>query len=908
MKKRVLSICLILAMLLSLPLAVFADEAAAGTGTTDYDAEAVTKGYQARVGTAEEAYDGGKFTGYFKFGEITKNSGRDGTLDLEGGIVPSGATVTLIADVTSKVEYSMRNQFTLDGNGKTMTGAGWRLADDNGDETLLANVTVKNLILHSTKTYVMQVNAGHSITMQGCTLVMDEQPAYGMFVARGNITLEDCTVSCNYKETGTSYYGIFFVDQATGVITLRDCELTLPAGSAAAVAYVSGASTINVYGKTKMVNGALKLRNAKAICNIHDTISETDVKLDNKDGTNGTINRISVWDGKTCDISWYKAGTLEYTLDTAAKVAGLAKLCADAKTADYPSKGESALVTFYITCDIDLEGHAWTPIGVTYGYRFQGHIIGKKGGVEGAAITVYNMSVTAGNEANMGFIGTVDDGSTVSNLTFIDPVVDGLGQNTVGVVLGYARGQANGKGVKLSNLTVQNASVVSKGQWVGGIVAYAKYKSVDITNCTFTGNIYAQAGSMVGGIIGNAQTGTTMTNCYAGGTIYAAAKQVGGMIGYLDAGTTTTMTDCQMDMLVSGVGESGTGALIGEIANASDKTTALNLTRVLVSGIAFEKTTPANAFAVIGLVSGSGNLTVTAQNCVTAAKLALYGVKKATVSGDVAGISSPAFADMISTEDGKGVALLGGTAYTKGANNYPVLASAKNLVADTYGYADYAWIDLSKTEMEISSAYQLVGFSNAVKAYNFADKTVKLAADIDGSNIPAKLVLGNDGTIGLLTASFVGKFDKNGHAITKMTFSAGGEVKFTVVWNWDNGNENDNITEEYQYGETPEYKGDTPTKANDDKYSYAFYGWDKKVAAVDADVVYTAIYRKTKLEKETEPESSEVTTGAPVTEAPTAEAPAAQSSESCKSSVAGVFFPLCLALAGAAVMKKRRED
>ena len=43
-----------------------------------------------------------------------------------------------------------------------------------------------------------------------------------------------------------------------------------------------------------------------------------------------------------------------------------------------------------------------------------------------------------------------------------------------------------------------------------------------------------------------------------------------------------------------------------------------------------------------------------------------------------------------------------------------------------------------------------------------------------------------------------------------------------------------------EYGTVPEYKGETPVKAGDAQYSYAFKGWDKEIVAVTGDVVYTA--------------------------------------------------------------------
>ena len=47
--------------------------------------------------------------------------------------------------------------------------------------------------------------------------------------------------------------------------------------------------------------------------------------------------------------------------------------------------------------------------------------------------------------------------------------------------------------------------------------------------------------------------------------------------------------------------------------------------------------------------------------------------------------------------------------------------------------------------------------------------------------------------------------------------------------------------EDYQYGETPVFKGSTD-KASDGCTTYTFAGWDKKIAAVTGNVTYTATY------------------------------------------------------------------
>jgi hypothetical protein len=64
---------------------------------------------------------------------------------------------------------------------------------------------------------------------------------------------------------------------------------------------------------------------------------------------------------------------------------------------------------------------------------------------------------------------------------------------------------------------------------------------------------------------------------------------------------------------------------------------------------------------------------------------------------------------------------------------------------------------------------------------------------------------------------------------------------YTITWIVD-GKE---ITESYQYGDTPVFSGAT-SKEPTAEFTYTFKGWDKEIIAVEGDATYTATYTQTK--------------------------------------------------------------
>ena len=73
-----------------------------------------------------------------------------------------------------------------------------------------------------------------------------------------------------------------------------------------------------------------------------------------------------IWDGTTVDTSWYDANNEDFTIDTAAKLAGLAQIVNG--TADEISQDSFSGKTVTLG---DLNGCEWDPIG-SEAWSFQG--------------------------------------------------------------------------------------------------------------------------------------------------------------------------------------------------------------------------------------------------------------------------------------------------------------------------------------------------------------------------------------------------------------------------------------------------------------------------------------------------------------------------------------------------------
>ncbi|MBR4961926.1 MAG: hypothetical protein IKY52_13610 [Clostridia bacterium] len=276
----------------------------------------------------------------------------------------------------------------------------------------------------------------------------------------------------------------------------------------------------------------------------------------------------SVWDG-SIETDWLKESEKVHTIDSAAKLAGLAKLTNDAQIGG--STGAYEGHTFYITVNIDLNNKEWTPIGTNYGINFAGNLEGKLGGVEGAAPTIKNFSLTnTEGHGNTGFIGTLRGGS-VKNLIFENASVSYIDGSSLGIVVGYMSKVITA----FENITVINSNVKStatrQDEGIGGVVGYAKIdKALNFKNIAFINGSVEGAIVETGGIIGYARVNVeneliTFENCYVSGSVKGNAGNAGGIAGKLQVlndSDVFTMKNVQTENLT--VNASTAGSLFGQ--------------------------------------------------------------------------------------------------------------------------------------------------------------------------------------------------------------------------------------------------------------------------------------------------------------------------------------------------------
>ncbi len=212
---------------------------------------------------------------------------------------------------------------------------------------------------------------------------------------------------------------------------------------------------------------------------------------------------MEAWDGTVIEVS--EAVNNVITIETAEELAGLAKEVNEGKT--FAGK------TIKLTCDMDLAGKEWTPIGsgnseangtLNAGKRFDGIFDGQDHTIYNLKITIEGLLENDNLTSGVGLFGAIFD-ATIKNLEIENASVEG--NHFVGVVVGHARGSV------IEDVEVENASV-----------------SCEYLNDDESGD---KAGVIVAFIGISPSNGSLVKNCSAEDCVVDADRDAGQLIGTL---------------------------------------------------------------------------------------------------------------------------------------------------------------------------------------------------------------------------------------------------------------------------------------------------------------------------------------------------------------------------------------
>lgn len=213
------------------------------------------------------------------------------------------------------------------------------------------------------------------------------------------------------------------------------------------------------------------------------------------------------------DTSWYDASKNEYSISTAAELAGLSKLVNE-QGVTFRGK------TVTLTNSVDLGDHLWTPVGQTGAAQFGGTFDGGNNTISN--LYVDSTSKTAKNYSS-GLFGWLNT-ATVKNVKVDGAVINA--NKYAGVIAGYMESIS---ACTISNCSVRDAKITAVhtnddncGDKIGVIVGYAGNAGSVVENCSATKCTVA-AGRDAGQIAGAART-EVVTGCTATNVTVSATE------------------------------------------------------------------------------------------------------------------------------------------------------------------------------------------------------------------------------------------------------------------------------------------------------------------------------------------------------------------------------------------------
>ena len=450
------------------------------------------------------------------------------------------------------------------------------------------------------------------------------------------------------------------------------------------------------------------------------------------------------------------------------------------------------------------------------------------------------------------FTGTLDgDGHSVSGI-YINSGTDY--QGLVGVL---------GEGGTLQNLGVK-ASYIKGGYYVGGLCGW---NTGNVTNCYNIGSV--EGNEIVGGLCG--QNYATVTNCYNSGSV-EGNYSVGGVCG----NSWGNVTNCYNTGNVEG------NEIVGGVCGWNDMGSITNC---------YNTGSVEGNYSVGGVCGNSwGNVT----NCYYQKDMAAGGINGSDAagqaevktaeqfqSGEVAwllqnGQTEQVWGQAIGTDESPVWQTEGNKVYKltlqNGEEANALYANSGNFTlpapAEREGYTFAGWFTAQADGTQVQDDATLTADLTLYAQWTANSYTVTFEAN------------GGEGSMNQQTFTYDVKqtltpnaFTRTGYSFTgwntqadgngstygdeaeilNLTTEANGSITLYAQWSINsytirfvNADGTVLQSSEVEYGQTPAYNGETPTKESTAEFDYTFAGWTPQIANVTEEAIYKATYTATK--------------------------------------------------------------
>ena len=663
-------------------------------------------------------------------------------------------------------------------------------------------------------------------------------PYEGTFDGQGHtITgLSNSGVDYSGSTAGVFYVGLFGFINGCGTVknvVIEDCDLSFSPGAQGMHIYIGAVAAEN-HGTIENCRNTGTVTATLDDAYVGGIVGFSDGTLKNCNNTGAVSGSgVNVEIGGVAGSSYrpvencYNLGTVS-CIGNDSKIGGVVGYCYKQATGCYNSgevsgSGENNYIGGVVGCNFDTIENCYNS-GEVSGSGEDAYTGGVIGCGFGTAGYCYNSGEVFGSGEDASTGGVVGYSFYPVDNCYNTGEVSGSGEDAcIGGVFGNASGDVNccyntgkvsgsGEYACIGGVAGCNSDPIgncynsgevsgsSESTYVGGIVGSSHYP---VNNCYNAGAVSVEAWSHVGGIVGGASK--VVSRCLNVGPVSGGeSSDVGGIAGVVNS--LGSLENCLNAGAVSGYNCSFTGGIVGyNIYGKVQK--CLN-----VGAIASNNYNDAGG--VVGTMPNHQTETSYVEYCYCSNTIAPVG---SVGSGTVTSVKA------LTADELKTLANCVGFEAENWAEGpeFPLLKGFVYLFYDANGGEGSMMMTPGLFGWGLTAAENT--FSNA-SYLAFAGWNTK--ADGKGDNVDA-------GSSVTLAAN----------ELYRTLYAQWKKLTYTIKFVNDDGTVLQSGL--IEYGETPAYTGETPTKASTAQYTYTFAGWTPEIAAVTGDATYTATYSKT---------------------------------------------------------------